>query len=100
MEINQTVLGLYVYDFNTFKQNNVVLLENIHKWNKRNEYSTIVRANVISYLITDIAKYNRFVKLFEEAYFETTINYFVLSGLSANNLSALYLPFKEGLIIA
>lgn len=99
MEINQTIIGLYVYDFNTFKQNNVVLLENIHKWNKRNEYSKSYRPNVISYLINDIAEYNRFVKCFEEAYFETTINYFVSASLFNNKISALYLPFEEGLIL-
>ena len=99
MQINQTVIGLYVYDFNTFKQNNVVLLENIHKWNKRNEYSKSYRPNVISYLIEDIAKYNRFIEDFEEAHFETTINYFVASSLFNNKISAIYLPFKKGLIL-
>lgn len=84
---------------NTFKQNNVVILENIHKWNKRNEYPPHVRPNAISYLIEDIAKYNRFIEDFEEAYFETTINYFVASSLFNNKISALYLPFEEGLIL-
>ena len=99
MKINQAVIDLYVYDFNTFKENNVVLLENINKWNKRNEYSASYRPNVISYLIKDIAEYNRFVKDFEEAYFETPINYFVAPSLFNNRISAIYLPFKEGLIL-
>lgn len=100
MEINQHVINLFQYDFNSFDQNNMILLKSIDNWNKRNEFNLVNKLALDQYLIQDAVAYNRFIGKLGQTYPETFNKYFVSIRLSNQKISSLYLPFEEGLIIA
>lgn len=78
----------------------MILLKSIDNWNKRNEFNLVNKLALDQYLIQDAVAYNRFIGKLEQAYSETFDKYFVSIRLSNQKISSLYLPFKEGLIIA
>ena len=108
--ISFQVTGIDQIDLSIWNSNNVKLLKSINNWKNRNElYSANLHSQVNSYMVEDIRGYNRYLEglvskvskdeYWDESVFMEALQYSCGFWVSNQQILAIYLPFKEGLIL-
>lgn len=108
--ISFQVTGIDQIDLSIWNSNNVELLKSINNWKNRNElYNANLHSQVDSYMVEDFQKYNKYLEglvgevsegqYYNESVFMEALQYSCGLRVSNNQILALYLPFKKGLIL-
>lgn len=108
--ISFQVTGIDQIDLSIWNSNSVELLKSINNWKNRNElYSANLHSQVNSYMVEDLQGYNKYLEelvskvsegeYYNESVFMEALQYSCGLWLSNRRILAIYIPFKEGLIL-
>lgn len=87
-------------DKNQLEVNHMILWKSIVRFKDIHEFPKTSHSDIISYLIQDIVAYDKFCRKLQDFYPRSQYRLVALFSAGENHpISAVYLPFKEGLIL-